>query len=102
MDYLGQPPIEGAVGQSLRNLMQWERVPDRAVPTFLHRSAAIRKGRYRFIRYADGSTRLYDLANDWWQTTNLGSLHPDHDAMAQAHADCCTEYGFDPEAQAAA
>ena len=95
MDYLDLPPLRGCVGQSLRPQMNLERAPDRAVPTFFHNNAALRKGKYRFIRYEDGSTQFYDLSNDWWQTRDLGPEHPDYTEMQQAHADCCKEYGFD-------
>ncbi|MBU2983173.1 sulfatase-like hydrolase/transferase [Lentibacter algarum] len=95
MDYLGQPPIEGSIGRSLRPQVEWERAPDRAVPTFLHDSASVRRGKYRFIRYADGSTQFFDLSKDWWQTRDLGSKHKDYALMKKVHADCCLEYGFD-------
>jgi arylsulfatase A-like enzyme len=98
MDYAGLPPIEGCVGRSLRPQMDQERLPDRPVPTFLGDSAAIRKGKYRYIRYGDGSTQFFDLSNDWWQTTNLGLDHPDYAEMRAAHAACCLEYGFDVHA----
>ncbi len=101
MDYLDLPPIKGSVGRSLRPQMQLDRVPDRAVPTFLHDNAAVRKGKYRFIRYGDGTTQFYDLSNDWWQTRDLGPDHPDYADMQLAHADCCKEYGLDLDAPAA-
>ncbi|MCB1339049.1 MAG: sulfatase-like hydrolase/transferase [Maritimibacter sp.] len=94
MDYLGQPLLEGTPGRSLKPLVEGARDPDRAVPTFLEDSAAIRKGNYRFIRYFDGSTELYDIRADWWQTRNLGPTHPAYDAMATAHAVTCADYGF--------
>lgn len=98
MDYLDLPHIEGCVGTSLRPQVEWERVPDRAVPTFLDQSASVRKGKYRFIRYADGSTQFYDLSKDWWQTKDLGTGHPDYAEMRAAHAACCKAYGFDVNA----
>ena len=95
MDYADLSPLDGSIGRSLRPQMDWARAPDRAVPTFLHQSAAVRKGKYRFIRYGDGSTQLFDLSNDWWQTRDLGPDHPAYAQMQAAHAACCLEYGFD-------
>ncbi len=95
MDYAGLPPLEGCVGRSLRPLVEGHSAPDRAAPTFLDNNAAIRKGKYRYIRYGDGSTQLFDLDNDWWQTKNLGDKHPAYSDMKAAHAACCLEYGFD-------
>ena len=95
MDYTGLPPLEGCVGRSLRPQVEWERGEDRVVPTFFHDNAAIRKGKYRFIRYRDGSTQLFDLSKDWWQTKDLGPEHPAYEAMRMAHLACCMEYGFD-------
>ena len=55
----------------------------------------MRKGRYRYIRYEDGSTEFFDLAQDWWQTRNLGPDHPDYADTRAAHTACCRDYGFD-------
>ncbi|WGW02314.1 sulfatase-like hydrolase/transferase [Tropicibacter oceani] len=96
MDYTGLPPLADCVGQSLRPLVDGAPAPDRAVPTFHFGSAGIRKGDYRFIRYEDGSTQLFDVQQDWWQLRNLGETHPAYPDMQQAHRDCCRIYGFDP------
>ncbi|MBD3665965.1 sulfatase-like hydrolase/transferase [Sulfitobacter aestuariivivens] len=101
LDYLDLPPIVDSPGKSLCPLMELGSDPDRAVPTFIGDCAAIRKGRYRFIRYGDGSTQLFDLAKDWWQTTNLGEGHPAYGDMQVAFAACCTEYNYRVVAQAA-
>ncbi|MEQ6249035.1 sulfatase-like hydrolase/transferase [Sulfitobacter sp. HNIBRBA3233] len=96
LDYAGLPPPEDCFGRSLRPMVDGTaQDPDRAVPTFNHHGSAIRKGNYRFIRYRDGTTELYDLEQDWWQQRNLGTAHPDHAAMAQAHAACCLAHGLD-------
>lgn len=95
MDYLDLPAIPNSPGRSLRPLMNWDTVPDRAIPTFLEESAGIRKGKYRFIRYADGSSQLYDLSADWWQTRDLGPRHPAFAEMDAAHLRCCAEFGLD-------
>lgn len=102
MDYVGLPPLEKSVGRSLRPQVNWARDPDRAVPTFFRNSAGVRKGKYRFIRYEDGSTQFFDLAKDWWQTRDLGPEHPDYAAMRAAHAACCKDYGLDVAALDAA
>lgn len=94
MDYMGLPPIKDTVGRSLRPQVEWERDPDRAVPTFINQNAAIRKGKYRFIRYEDGTTQMFDLSEDWWGTNNLGKDHPDYAEMSAAHAATCKEYGY--------
>jgi len=96
-DYLALPPRETYIGQSLRPYVE-TRTPtsDRAVPTFIDGNAAIRKGRYRFIRYRDGAEQLFDLDADWWQTHDLA---PDHAACADMRAAfeaCCADYGMDP------
>ncbi len=98
-DYLSLPPGDPYLGQSLRPLVETDAsAADRAVPTFLDRSAAIRKGRYRFIRYRDGSEQLYDLEADWWQTQDLGPGHPAYGEMRAAFEACCADYGADPAA----
>ena len=95
MDYLDLPQIKGSVGRSLLPQMGWQRAPDRVVPTFYHGHSAIRTGKYRFIRYDDGSTQFFDLAKDWWQTKDLGADHPDYLGASAAHAACCREYGLE-------
>ena len=97
MDYLGQPALEDRPGRSLRSYMNWERDPDRAIPTFLHQSASIRKGKYRLIKYEDGSAEFFDLAQDWWQTQNLGTEHPDYREMELALEETCDAYTCDAE-----
>lgn len=96
LDMLGLPALEDCQGQSVLPLMHGQRAPGRAVPTFLHNNAAIRKDRYRFIRYTDGSTQLFDLIDDWWQTRDLGPDHEAYSEMQKAHTACCLSYGFDP------
>lgn len=94
LDYAGLPAQDGCVGHSLRPYMSGETDPERAVPTFHHDNAAIRKGKYRLIRYDDGSTQLYDLEADPWQTTNLGEAHADFAAMYDALVATCADYGL--------
>ncbi|WP_424943719.1 sulfatase-like hydrolase/transferase [Aliiroseovarius crassostreae] len=99
MDYLDLPPIKDCVGRSLRPYAKGRKKDkNRAVPTFLFDNSAIRKGKYRYIRYQDGNTELFDLSEDWWQTQNLGPDHPDYDMMRKAHRECCLDYGLDVDA----
>lgn len=94
MDFAGLPALQDCVGRSLRPLCQGAFDPQRAVLTVRGNNAAVRTGQYRFIRYEDGSTEMYDIVNDWWQTRNLGPDHPDHADCQAAHAACCAEYGL--------
>lgn len=94
LDFAGLPAIENCVGRSLVPCMSGESDPDRAIPTFYRDSAAIRKGDYRFIRYEDGSTQLFDVKEDFWQLRDLGPAHPAYDAMYAALVECCRTYGF--------
>lgn len=94
MDYLGLPPIPDSPGRSLLPQLAGEQVPDRTVPTFFHGHAAVRKGKYRFIRYSTGAEQFFDLSQDWWQTKDLGPDHPDYAEIKQAHAECCQAYGM--------
>jgi len=94
LDCAGLPPPEDCVGRSLLPYMAGDTDPDRAVPTFNHDSAAIRKGDYRFIRYEDGSTQLFNLKEDYWQLNNLGTAHPEYDAMYASLVECCKLYGL--------
>jgi hypothetical protein len=66
------------------------------VPTFRFDNVSIRKGNYRAVRFADGSTQLFDLTRDIWNLHDLGTNHPDHAPMQAALVQCSAEYGFDP------
>jgi len=94
LDMLDLPPIDETMGQSLTGLMNGDRNPDRAIPTFFYNDVAIRKGRYRMIRYRDGSTQMYDLENDYWQVRNLGNEHPEYSHMFSALQQTSAAYGF--------
>ncbi|WP_299284759.1 sulfatase-like hydrolase/transferase [uncultured Tateyamaria sp.] len=95
LDYAGLDPGESDIRKSLRPIVEGGAGdPDRAVPTFNPHGSAIRKGKYRYIRYNDDTTELYDLETDWWQQENLGTIHPAHAEMAQAHVECCRAHGL--------
>lgn len=94
LDYAGLPAIENCAGRSLLPYMAGESDPDRAVPTFYRDSAAIRKGNFRFIRYEDGSTQLFNLTQDYWQLRDLGAGHPAYDDMYASLVACCRTCGF--------
>lgn len=100
LDYLGLPPIAASPGRSLLPQMRWERDPDRAVPSFFYDHAAMRKGKYRFIRYGNGSEQFFDLSRDWWQTQGLSANHPAYEQMRQAFDACCRDYGLEWQSEA--
>lgn len=84
LDYLDLGEISGSVGQSLRPWLEGKPPRPRAVPTFFHNNASLRKGDYRIIRYIDNTTQIYDIKEDFWQLRDLG---PDHPAHAGLYAD---------------
>lgn len=103
LDYAGLDPLPGRIGQSLRPIVSGEPAPERAVPTVLFGSAGVTKGDRRIIRYRDGSTELFDLADDWWQLRNLGQQHDAFQGMYDALQDSCRTYGLDlPDSDAVA
>ena len=69
-------------------------VPNRAIPTVRYDSASVRKGQHRFIRYADGSTQLFDVGQDLWNLHDLGPDHPMYPGMYRARVECCRAYGL--------
>jgi len=96
LDFAGLPPQPDFLGRSLRPVVNGgDADPDRAVITFNPHGASIRKGKYRFVRYNDGTTELYNLDEDWWQQKNLGSDHPEFASMEQIHAELCRTHGFE-------
>jgi arylsulfatase A-like enzyme len=96
-DYLALPPRENYIGRSLRPYVETGFTdPERSVPTFLDGNAAIRFGKYRFVRYRDGSEQFFDLEADWWQTKDLGAEHPDYGRVRAAFEETCGEYGAVP------
>ena len=96
LDYAGLPPQPDLLGRSLRPAINGEDADhDRAVGTFNTHGSSIRKGKYRFVRYNDGTTELYNLDDDWWQQENLGPAHPEFAGMEQAHAELCRSHGLE-------
>lgn len=94
LDYAGLPPQPDFLGRSLRPIVNGaDADQDRTVGTFNTHGSSIRKGSYRFVRYNDGTTELYNLDEDWWQQKNLGPTHPEFAGMEQAHAQLCRSYG---------
>ena len=77
LDYAGLPKPAVFQGRSLLGGTD----PDRAVMTVWNGGEAIRQGKYRLIRYADGQSQLFDITQDFWQQTNLGPDHPAHAPM---------------------
>lgn len=78
LDLAGLPAPRGWQGRSLVPCLKGRGDPDRAVLSTWHDSHAVRKGDFTLIRYADGSTQLFDTAHDLWQQTDLGPGHPAH------------------------
>lgn len=93
LDYANARPIHLAVGKSLRPIVNGGRDPDRAVPTFWHGSASIRKGDYRITIYQDGSSEFYNLTEDPWQTKNLAGKIPQYAAFCKELVSTCKDYG---------
>src|SRR5690606_4373401 len=72
LDLLGVTAPSGLSGRSLLPFLDDPSLTDGGVAvTTMYGSAAMRSGDWRYIRYADGSTELYDLASDPNQWTNL-------------------------------
>ncbi len=94
MDWFGLPPIPDSPGQSLLPCMTGAHPAERPIPIFFAGSTGIRLGDYRFIRYADGSTELFDIKADWWGMKNLGPDHPAHAMMAKALQDCLPDWHY--------
>ncbi|MEM6371391.1 MAG: sulfatase-like hydrolase/transferase [Pseudomonadota bacterium] len=94
LDYADCPPLQHCAGQSLRAQVEGAQNPDRAVPTFFFGSASIRKGAYRYTRYLDGSTQLFDLDADPWQLDNLAD-HAAQPDMHRALLRTCRRYGLE-------
>jgi len=94
LDLAGLPPIPDTVGRSLVPQIRGGQVTGRAVPSFRYGNVTIRKGDFRFIRYEDGSTQLFDLRADPWTLRDLGRGHPEHAPMLAELLTCSAEYGL--------
>lgn len=94
MDYAGLPPIPDSPGRSLRAQVEGLETRGRAVPTFWFGSVAIRQGRFRFIRYQDGSEQLFDLEEDPWQLSNIVEGHADRDRLLAALMEASAAHGL--------
>lgn len=78
-----------------RSLVPWLKSPGdltRGVMSVWHDSQALRKGDFTLIRYADGSTQLFDTAHDLWQQHDLGRDHPAFAPMLQALEETARSY----------
>jgi arylsulfatase A-like enzyme len=92
MDMLGMDHIKDCPGQSLSPIMNGATDPHRAIPTFSVDSASVRYKSHRFIRYADGSTELFDLSNDYWQINDLGRDSPIYSEISEQLDACYAQY----------
>jgi arylsulfatase A-like enzyme len=95
LDYAGVAAPERRHGRSLRPWLGGMRDPDRVIPSFYKGNASVRQGRYRIIRYGDGSHQLFDCVADYWQLRDLGTAHPAFPAMQAALAGAAADSGFD-------
>ena len=95
LDLAGIKSPKAPLGKSLRPLLDGQSEADRVIPTFLRDNVAIRKGKYRFIRYRDGSTQLYDLDKDFWQLKDLGTSHPAHSDLEKQLYATSRDWGFE-------
>jgi arylsulfatase A-like enzyme len=95
MDFAGVAQPGQRHGRSLRRYLQGEDDPCRVIPSFYKGSMSIRKGRYRLIRYGDGSFQLFDCIDDYWQLHDLGSESPAFGDMLAAMEATAAECGFD-------
>lgn len=95
LDYAGLAPLPRKHGRSLRPYLAGARDPDRVIPSFYKGNASIRKGRYRIIRYGDGSHQLFDCVEDYWQLRDLGASHLAFAQMLEALAKAAADCGFD-------
>lgn len=83
---LGVPAAEGLEGTSLvPQLRDASAVRERpAITTHGPGNHTVRSGRWRYIRYADGSEELYDLEADPNEWSNVAS-DPAHAAVVAEH-----------------
>jgi choline-sulfatase len=82
-------------GRSLLAYRDDLRDPERIIPSFYKGNMSARKGRYRIIRYADGSHQLFDVIDDYWQLHDLGTAHPAFAALQSELEGCAKDCGFD-------
>lgn len=104
-DLCGLPVGDHLAGTSLRPLLTDVNAPwDRpAITTHGRGNHAVRKGRWRYIRYADGSEEVYDRSADPNEWTNLAaksefrSVKQDLAAFLPALADEAASAPFDQD-----
>jgi arylsulfatase A-like enzyme len=94
LSHAGLPVPDAFVGQSLLPCLSGVSDPDRAVMTTWNGGVAIRQGKYRMIRYADGQCQLFDITADYWQQTPLGHDHPAYAAMLDSLISTARRYGY--------
>jgi arylsulfatase A-like enzyme len=95
LDFAGVTPPQRRHGRSLRPYLGGQHDPDRVIPSFYKGNVSVRKGRYRIIRYGDGSFQLFDCLEDYWQLRDLGQAHPAFAGMQAALAASASDCGFD-------
>jgi len=95
LDFAGIPVPGRSHARSLRPAMAGVRDPDRVVPSFYRQNVSVRQGRYRLVRYGDGSTQLFDVDEDYWNLRDLGEGHPAHARLFAALERVAADCGFD-------
>jgi hypothetical protein len=82
VDVCGLPPNDQLEGRSLLPLIQDTQSPWReaVVATIGRGTHSVFAGRWRYVRYFDGSEELYDLRDDPREWFNLAG-NPDHSAV---------------------
>jgi choline-sulfatase len=82
IDLLKFPPNKRIEGHSLLPQLKNARAPRQwpAITTHNHDNHGIRSENWRYIRYADGSEELYDMAKDPHEWTNLATS-AEHEAQ---------------------
>lgn len=66
-------PEAGVEGESLRPLIEGDKLDTHALTTQGRGNYAVRVGRWRYIRYNDGAEELYDVADDPHEWHNLAA-----------------------------
>lgn len=94
LDFADMDPTHCQNGHSLRAATLGASPSQKIIPSFYKNNMTVRDGRYRIIRYEDGSCQLFDVQEDYWQLRDLGNQHPAFAGMYEKLLDCATQHGF--------
>ena len=95
LEMTGTPQQPQSIGQSLCPELRGEQENRGPIPTIMNDNVSIRYGKYRLIRYRDGSTQFYDLSRDYWQLKDLGQGHRNFKAAKKALYEACRAWGYE-------